>query len=359
MQLFLQKSKLDGLTDEFAPEIPKLFVNCVQWNLDELSELIRTGAIVPSFPEAFHEPVREAATSALSLTCRNLLEQNPTFWNEFSAELLSSHFAEYLSAEEILECCKANFLEFYCQRIGDCSTSIVGEVVQLMNRTHLERLHELIVSKICSNLLNVGHETEKIVQKLVETIATLRRLDKSGFLSGQVLNRVRLYLKHRKDLNRSLLNFLLTTNESFSFNDAVTSNPHALHFEELQAEENWQPEPSFVTEPFSKVAKTAHPIVLILLSLSSMEALQEEFQNFLSEHLLKCPTEDSIRELAAKISGLKKRCGFELSVAAEVMFRDVFENRLLSPDLSVTIISNRYWPERSKNSLSHPETILE
>ena len=358
LQIFLQESKLQGFVAEFAPEIPKLFVNRVSWDLSKLIELIRSGAAVPSFPEAFAEPVKKAAMEALTLTCKSLLQPKTLEWKEFLSKLLSSHLAMFLSVDKISNCAKERFLTFYCERIDSCPVEVVNEVVALMDRGHLEKLHEVIVTRVCKSLLNVGQDTEQIVHKLVSVISVLRRLDRSGFLIDQVLNRVRLYLKHRKDVNRSLLHFLLHTKESFSFADAAVSSSHALHFEELQAEQNWQPEPSFVTDSVSKVAKTAHPVVLILLSLSSMEALQEEFQNFLSERLLKCPSEESVRELATTISGLKKRCGFELSVAAEVMFRDVFENRMLSHDLSVTIISNRYWPERSKHSLSHPESIL-
>jgi hypothetical protein len=360
LQLFLRELKLESLIQKFAPEIPKLFVDRVQWDLSELVQMIRVGVTsVPEFPEAFAEPVRQAAISALNLNCKATLQQKLQSWNEFSAELLCSHFSALLTPEEIASCAKEQFLTFHCEKINECSAEIIEEVVSLMDRCHLERLHETVVTRICKSLLNVGQDTGQIVQSLVSIVSVLRRLDRSGFLIDQVLSRVRLYLKHRADLNQSLLNFLFQTKEHFSFADATVSSSNALHFDELQGEENWQPEPSFVTETVSKVTKNAHPAVLVLVSLSSTEALQDEFQNFLAERLLKCPSDESAQELATLISGLKKRCGFELSVAAEVMFRDVFENRAVSPDFSVTIISNRYWPERMKHSLSHPENISE
>lgn len=346
---------------EFAPEIPELFVSRVNWDVSGLVEIFLHGANSASFPKAFDEPVKTAALVALDSFCRNLLNnQNSLSWNLFSADLLSSHFTSLLTAEEIVARAKGLFLAHYCRHILTCSESIVKDIVILMNREHLEHLHELIVNSVCKMLLNVGHDTEEIVQRLSEAITVLRRLDKSGFLIDQLLCRVRLYLKHRKDLNKSLLRYLLKTTETFSLSTAeAISHGHVLHFDELQNEQDWEPEPTFVTESASKLAKSAHPVTLILLSLSSIDALQEAFLNFLTSELLRLDTDEVIRTFVTNVSDLKKRCGFELPVAAEVMLRDVLENRTIVDDVSVTVISSRYWPERSSNLLSHPESVSE
>lgn len=360
LESFLTKSNLRHLISEFAPEIPEMFVQRAKWDLEPLVELLRKNLTVPEFPAAFSEPLKCAAQLALSQLCRQCLPQS---WNAFSAEVFSrfsGQFAAYLGEEDMLAVAKREFMSFYCDNVVDCSAEQIEDLISLMTRTDLEDFHVKIVDGITGKLLNIGQGTNQIIAKVVSLILTLRRLDESAFLVEQVLGKVRAFMKHRKDLNSSLLRLLLNcgSDEEFTLKDAISVNQHALDFDELQwNQQEWRPEPSFVTEPVSRAARSAHPIALVILSLSSAEALQEEYQNSLSKRLLQCHDSNQLQALASELILLKARCGFELSSAAEIMIKDVFEGISVVDELSVLVISHRYWPEHTKRDLSHPEHL--
>ena len=230
-----------------------------------------------------------------------------------------------------------------------------------------------IINSLKNGLFNIGNSTEEILFKLKEMIPILRQIDCSGFVLNCLLKEGQGYLKNlRKDLNLSLLNFLLKhLNEPFSYGQrdrqeedgqfgfSYPPNPRSYPA-------NWKPDPIYIKSIIRPEIRLSDPINLIITNLSSnsSSSLSEIYQKHLAERLLMVENIEEIDLISKEVAIIKEKCGDAFVSSLNIMINDIIESRNMQgqhhqSNLNVTIISHRYWPEFNSKPLKYPEIILE
>lgn len=222
-----------------------------------------------------------------------------------------------------------------------------------------------VINSIKISLLNIGHSTEEILFTLKEIIPIIRTFDKSGFVLDSIFKEIRSYFKQfRKDLNISLLNFLLKNKLSdFTLKDFEINknNPFALEYPH-DHNSSWRPDPNYIKSLINPEIRSADPINLIILqfSLNSITSLAESYQKQIANRLLKVETMKEIEEIVEEVELLRFKCGDSFVTSLNIMINDIIESRnkkTSHESFKVTIISHRYWPEFVEKELDHPEFV--
>ena len=224
-----------------------------------------------------------------------------------------------------------------------------------------------VINSIKIGLLNIGNSTEEILFTLKEIIPIIRSFDKSGFVLDSILMEIRSYFKQfRKDLNVSLLNFLLKNKFlQFLLKDFETkNNQFSLEYppQTPMTISSWKPDPIYIKSLINPEIRSADPINLIIsqLSTNSTNSLAENYQKQIAKRLLKVENIKEIEEIVEEVELFRSKCGDSFVTSLNIMINDVLEskNNVKNQDsCKVTVISHRYWPELNENNFEHPEFV--
>lgn len=224
-----------------------------------------------------------------------------------------------------------------------------------------------MINSIKNGLLNISNSTLDIIFILKDIIENLRQIDPSGFVLDSVLKETRNYFKQfRKDLNSSFLKFLLHFKDfDFTLKDFEDQKIGKLGLEYPSVSSNWKPDPIYVKTFINPIIRTADPIKLLILQLSSSSStsLAEFYQKEISERLLKVDSILELSKITEEVEMFRIKCGESFVSSLNIMINDILESRSnntlnTSSDFKMTIISHRYWPEIVEKEISHPEFIL-
>lgn len=221
-----------------------------------------------------------------------------------------------------------------------------------------------IINSIKIILLNIGHSTEEILFTLKEIIPIIRTFDSSGFILDSIFKETKTYFKqYRKDLNISLLNFLLKNKSAhFTLKDFETkNNPFSLEYP-YDNSLLWEPDPNYIKSLINPEIRTADPINLIIsqLSSNSTSSLAESYQKQIANRLLKVETMEEIEKIVEEVEQFRIKCGEAFVSSLDIMINDIIESRNKNTNhdsFKVTIISHRYWPEFVEKEIEYPEFV--
>ena len=210
---------------------------------------------------------------------------------------------------------------------------------------------EWLNSSIDSRLLQTKVETEDILGQVLISIPVLRLIDPTCFILDRAIQRIRGYLKKRKEFAGEIVKMIRSLAMEEEFRNGVKVFYDNPEFDQINySMDTFNDPPEAGSECIRKSSKIGDAFTVLANLAEDPEILLTEYKKNLVKMLIY--DEADVDEVMAEVELFKSKFGNALWETCDVILKDFVESRKFNGDgcLDVVIASHLYWPKMEINS---------